>query len=84
MFEPESKKVVLATKGGIVIVFTLDIQDGSLSIKQLKKIKVGPSTLSLGVTKGLAAVGRIDSNLVIIDLDTLEAISTVKYGKSML
>ena len=75
---------MVATKGGIVVVFQVGVEGGKVVAKQEKKIKVGANTLSLAVRPGLAAVGRIDSHLVVLDLSSYESLSKVRYGKSMI
>lgn len=67
-----------------MVVFQMEKRDGQVHAKQLKKIKVGPNTLSLAVRPGLAAIGRIDSHLVVLDLNDYESLSKVRYGSSMI
>lgn len=67
-----------------MIVFKVEKNEGKVSVRQLKKIKVGQNTLSLAVSKGMAAVGRIDSHLVVLDLGDYETLSKTRYGHSMI
>lgn len=65
-------------------MFRVEKKEGKMRVQQVKKVKVGPNTLSLAVTPGLAAVGRIDSHLVVLDLKDYESVSKVRYGHSMI
>lgn len=65
-------------------MFRVQKKEGRVSVEQEKKVKVGPNTLSLAVTPGMAAIGRIDSHLVVLDLNDYENVSKVRYGHSMI